>query len=224
MQDDAQIINEGIQFEDLDLKRLLAYELNDSTIFMYQRDCRVYVEYAYTEGLEWLKPSTLVEWRDHLNSETRMSPHTINRMLSSVRRIVKELAKRDMLDEDISIRFDRVSGVKVKRNRDKLKINARTPITPEEMRTICNAPDTSTHIGRRDKALLTTLATSGLRASEVATLQLDQVKAKQGGYILLVRGKTDIGFREAHLSREAYDLIKEWWQHGHSRARYLHLV
>ena len=75
---------------------------------------------------------------------------------------------------------------------------------------ICNAPDTSTHVGRRDKALLTTLATSGLRASEVATLQLNQVKAKQGGYILLVRGKTDIGFREAHLSREAYDLIKEW--------------
>ncbi len=71
VQGDAQIINDSIQFEDLDLKRLLAYELNDSTIFMYQRDCRVYVEYAYTEGLEWLKPSTLVEWRDHLNSRDK---------------------------------------------------------------------------------------------------------------------------------------------------------
>lgn len=201
---------EAHSFEHLDLTRLLSYSLNNSTIAMYQRDCRAYSDYAYTEGLDWLKPSTLVEWRDTLNSAGKMSPHTINRMLSSVRRIVKELAKRNIIDEDISIRFDRVDGVEVKRNKHKLKTNARTPITPDEMRAICNAPDISTHVGRRDKALLMTLATSGLRASEAATLTLDQVKARDGGYVLLVRGKTDIAFREAHLSKEAYEAVKEW--------------
>ncbi len=55
-----------------------------------------------------------------------------------------------------------------------------------------------------------TLATSGLRASEAASLTLDQVKPKSGGYVLLVRGKTDIAFREAHLSQEAYESMKAW--------------
>src|SRR5437899_3720368 len=201
---------EDHSFESLDLTRLLSYQLNDSTIAIYQRDCRAYSEYAYTEGLKWLQPATLVEWRDTLNLETLLSPHTINRMLSSVRRVVKELAKRHIIDDNISIRFDRVDGVDVKRNKEKLKKNARVPITSNEMRTICNAPDTSKHIGRRDKALLMVLATSGLRASEAATLTLDQVRTRDGGYVLLVRGKTDIAFREAHLSREAYESVREW--------------
>ncbi len=208
-------------FEHLDLTKLLSYGLNKSTIAMYQRDCRAYSEYAHIEGLDWLNPATLVEWRDTLNLETKMSPHTINRMLSSVRRIVKELAKRHIIDDTISIQFDRVDGVDVKRNKDKLKKNSRMPITPDEMRAMCNAPDTSTHVGRRDKALLLLLATSGLRASEAANLTLDQVKSRDGGYVLLVRGKTDIEYREAHLSKGSYEAIKEWLHNRPVQSQYI---
>jgi integrase len=46
----------------------------------------------------------------------------------------------------------------------------RTPITPEDMRRLCSLPDRSTLSGKRDAALLATLASSGLRVSELASL------------------------------------------------------
>jgi site-specific recombinase XerD len=177
---------------------------------MYQRDTEAYNTYAYTEELDWLDPDTLIAWRDGLNTETKKSPYTINRMLSSVRSVIRELATRKMIDEMISIRFDRIDGVKIKRNRDKLKENARTLITPEEMRMICNTPNASNHVGRRDRALLAILASSGVKVAELTRLELNDLKVKDGEYVLIVTGKTNIKQREAQLSKEAYKYIKDW--------------
>jgi integrase/recombinase XerD len=78
------------------------------------------------------------------------------------------------------------------------------------MRRLCDAPDTTTLIGLRDAALLATLASSGLRESEVASLTTAQIEARRGGYIVLVKGKTDLEPREAPLSKEAYEKIQAW--------------
>lgn len=48
------------------------------------------------------------------------------------------------------------------------------------MRTICDAPEPERLIGVRDTALLNTLASSGLRVSEVAGLKRQQIRAKGG--------------------------------------------
>ncbi len=217
----AEVIRSHICFDDLDLHKLLSYKLDDSSIAMYQRDTEAYNTYAYTEELDWLDPDTLIAWRDSLNTETKKSPHTINRMLSSVRSVVRELATRKMIDEMVSIRFDRIDGLKIKRNRDKLKENARTLITPEEMRKICNAPDVSTFVGKRDRALLATLASSGVKAAELTNIELNDVKAKNGEHILIVTDKTDIKLREAHLSKEAYEHIKDWLDHRPIQSKYI---
>jgi site-specific recombinase XerD len=82
------------------------------------------------------------------------------------------------------------------------------------MRRLCDAPDRSTLKGLRDAALLHTLASSGVRVSEAATLTIEQVVQKtnngKAGYLLLVRGKTDEEAREAPLSPEAYAAILAW--------------
>lgn len=59
------------------------------------------------------------------------------------------------------------------------------------MRRLCEAPDTSTLVGIRDVALVTTLASSGVRASELATHTFGYILKKGKEYILQVRGKTD---------------------------------
>ncbi len=193
-----------------DLASILTGQLAASSIAMYKRDVQAYVDYASQQQRAWLDAQTLVAWRDVLSLQSAMSPHTINRMMAAVKRLVREMATRHMLDDAAALQFDRVRGVQVKALKTRLKQHSRTRITPDDMRRICEAPDRSTYVGMRDATLLATLASSGIRAAEVASLTFDQVVKRGNGYMLLVCGKTDTEYREAHLSPEAYRLIMQW--------------
>ena len=78
---------------------------------------------------------------------------------------------------------------------------------------MCEAPDTETLTGLRDRALLATLASSGCRISEISTLTLKQIVRKGMGYVLHVQGKNDEEPREAPLSPEAYACIMDRMAH-----------
>lgn len=193
-----------------DLSDILAGQLTASSIAMYKYSIKQYMAFASGNGLDQFNPKTLDAWRDYLAHETNKSPNTINRMLSAIRRLYKEAARRELVDENIALKFMRVPGVQKKALKTRLKHHSRTRISPEDMRRLCESPDTSTLVGKRDRALLATLATSGVRASELATLTVSQIVSKNGGYQLLVRGKTDVEYREAALSPEAKGLIDGW--------------
>jgi integrase len=188
---------------------------------MYKRDTAAYLAFAEEHGLNWCDPQTLVSWRDALSLESDKSPNTINRMLAAVKRIIREMASRHMIADALTLRFDRVRGVQVKALKGRLKKHSRTRITPQDMRRLCEAPDTSTDIGLRDAALLAVLASSGIRASEAATLTLEQIQKRGRGYYLLVCGKTDTDYRDAHLSPEAYQRINEWIQRRPVLSQYI---
>lgn len=188
---------------------ILAGQLAPSSIAMYQRDFAAYLTFAGSL-YESIQASTLARWRTHLAQETAMSPNTINRMLSAVKRIMREAAAQGYVNHEIAAAFDQVTGVKTVAMKDRIKENARVRIERPEMRTICDTPSTEDLIGLRDTALLATLASSGLRVSELASLTSTQIKRKKGGYMLWVRGKNDVEFRDAPLSKEAYGHIERW--------------
>lgn len=189
---------------------LLAGQLAPSSLAMYKRDVAAYLAYAQAHGKDPLYPLTLTDWRDDLALHSKMSPHTINRMLSAVKRVVKQAASKELVSIEISHRFKDIDGVKVKALKSRLKQHRRTRISPEDMRRLCEAPNAETLIGKRDRALLSTLASSGLRASEVSSLRMDQVSKRGKGYFLSVIGKSDIEPRDAYLSHEAFSLIQAW--------------
>ncbi len=54
------------------------------------------------------------------------------------------------------------------------------------------------------------LASWGLWVAEVASLTVGQILPKGHGFLLSVRGKNDLEYREAPLSREAHGLIMQW--------------
>ncbi len=200
---------------------LLAGQLAPSSIKMYARDFRAYLDFAQTPEAA-LDPATLGRWRAHLASETDLSPNTINRMLSSVKRIIAEAVRQGYVNEQgLDDAFKRVDGVKTKALKERLKPNARTPISPEDMRRLCDAPDQATLIGARDAALLHTLASSGMRISEAATLTKRQIIAKKGGYVVSIMGKNDVEPRDAPLKREAYQLIVAWLEQRPVQSEYV---
>jgi site-specific recombinase XerD len=94
--------------------------------------------------------------------------------------------------------------------KERTKRNARTKISTAAMRRLCEAPGVETLLGVRDTALLHTLASSGLRISELATLTVEQLTERDGGYFLLALGKNEVEPREAPLSKEARRAIQAW--------------
>ena len=189
---------------------ILAGQLAPSSIKMYRRDFQAYLTYAGSTDVA-LKPDTLARWRAHLAAETDLSPNTINRMLSSVKRIVAEAVKQGYIQNPgLAEDFAAIEGVKVKALKERLKPHARTPIAPDDMRRLCDTPDASTLIGLRDRALLHTLASSGMRITEAATLKRSQISQKGRSYVVSIMGKNDIEPRQAPLRREAYKHIVEW--------------
>lgn len=190
---------------------LLAGQVRASSIAMYKKAFGAYVAFAGSWQAA-LRPSTLSQWRTVLAGQA-LSPNTINRMLSSVRAVMKSAAEHGLIANDVSQAFEAVRGVKISAMKDKLKDHARTKILPEDMRRLCDAPADNL-VGVMHRALLLTMASSGARISEVVTLKLTQIEkrtqGKKVGYVIVVSGKTDVGTREAPLGTEAYAAIQAW--------------
>jgi site-specific recombinase XerD len=190
---------------------MLAGQLSASSMRMYERDFRTYVAYAGSADAA-VQVTTLRRWRTHLAQETTFSPNTINRMISAVKRIMKEAANQGYVPFEQAMAFAAVEGVKTAALKDRVKANARTRIEPADMRRLCEAPDTTDALGMRDAALLATLASGALRVSELVAMQRKDIVRKGGYYVVMVLGKNDVEEREAPLSREAVAKIDAWLQ------------
>ena len=196
--------------EFLPTPQLLAGRLAASTVAMYTWDCAAYVTFAGYDSAVVLRAETLRRWRTHLVGDTTLSPHTINRMLAAVKRVVQEGALQGLVERAVAEAFAQVEGVSVAALRHRLKAHARVRITPAQMRQLCEAPPAGRLLGRRDRALLLTLATSGCRIAEVVALTPAQVAPRDGSYFLQVLGKRQHTPREAPLSQEAATAIQAW--------------
>lgn len=191
---------------------ILAGQCSASTIAMYRRDFAAYAAYAGSFD-NATQPATFARYRAHLANNTELSPNTINRMLSAVKRLMAEGAKQGYLSHETAEQFKRIDGVKVKALRDRKRKHSRTRITPAQMRAICNAPDANTLAGKMHKALLLTLASSGLRISECVGLKVNQVEKRNKGYVLTgIMGKHQEEEQDALISPEAYQAVQGWLQ------------
>lgn len=178
---------------------------------MYRRDLLAYLEFAQTREAA-LTSATLARWRTWLVQETKYSPTSINRMLSSVRATMEEAAQQAYISHELAQAFKQIRGVKVEALEDRKKKGAKTRISPEQMRDLCSSPGIDTLLGLRNTALLHTLASSGVRVSELVALTQDRLLQEGEFYFLEVKGKNDKTYRKAPLSREAYEAIQEWLQ------------
>ena len=194
----------------VDLFPYIAHSLTESTLAMYARDFSAYLDYAQEQGLSPLAPATLAAFRDHMIFHSTKSPLTINRMLSAVRRIMQEAFARKYIDSNAAYAFEHLGGESVTRLKDRMRHSKSIPISRQQMQLLCSQPDTSTLVGKRDRALLLTLATSGVRASECGGLRVDRIFHKENGYIIQVMGKKDIEYRDANLAPQAYTAIQTW--------------
>ncbi|SRR5216683_2691620 len=196
-----------------DIKDLLAGRLAPSSIAIYRQDVGQYQDFCLDQQLQQFDPQSFVLWRDWMVLHSMKSPHTINRQLAAVRRVTKEAASRRMITGEVAYGFANVESVSVRALRARLKPHAKTRITPTQMRALCDSPNPATLLGLRDRAMLHTLASSGVRLSELISLTVEQIEQQGDFYTMRIIGKTDIEARAAPLSVEAKHHIDAWIEH-----------
>jgi len=189
---------------------ILAGTCHESTIAMYKRDFMAYLRFAGTKEMA-LTPSTLARWRVDMANNSRKSPKTINRMLSAVRKLMKQAASQGYVEYVLVEQFKHIEGVKESAMLERMRPKNRVRIEPSDMRRVSEKPDLESLVGMRDAAIIHTLASSGLRVSEMASLKRNQIRKIGQDYLVEdVIGKKQKETRSAYLSREAYDAIMAW--------------
>lgn len=205
---------------------ILAGTKSPNTIEQYRMHFAAYVLFAGTFA-DAMQPATLARWRQSLyetgytlpdGSQGRYSVNSINLRLASVRGLMVEAAQQGYITHELAEQFKHVKGLKQVANKDRRKSNARTSITPAQMRLIVNQPNTDTLAGKMHHALLATLAGCGMRITEAVTLTTSAIRWEvnddtgKAGWVADIAGKNKVQAEPRPLSTEAYNAIQAWLQ------------
>jgi site-specific recombinase XerD len=152
--------------------------------------------------LEQLDPPLVLEFLEHLQKERGNSPRTRNARLAAIRSFMRFIEHRlpSALDQ-----VRRIRAIPAQKTDTRLVRH----LTVEEHRALVDAPDPTTRLGIRDRAMLHLALAGGLRVSELVGLRVDEVEFN-GRYIdMRVRGK---GRRERALTlwKSVGDAIRAW--------------
>lgn len=175
------------------------------TIENYSRYLDTFLAFVKTDSPGRLTEEMVREFRLHLNRQPgtkvggRMEPmkrKTQNYYLIAVRAFLKYLRKREVA----SLNPERIELAKVPERSLDL-------ITPKELERLLQAPDTATLPGLRDRAILELLFSTGLRISELCSLNIDDVDVSRDEFS--VRGKGD-KIRVVFLSPAAKRAVQDY--------------
>ncbi|MEM9336899.1 MAG: site-specific tyrosine recombinase/integron integrase [Patescibacteria group bacterium] len=175
------------------------------TVENYDRYLTKFFEYAKVTDPKKLTEEQVREFRLWLNRQPGtkqgrniepMKRRTQNYYLIALRAFLKYLRKRGIE----SLNPERIELAKVPDRSLDL-------ISPAELDRLMKAPDVSTEVGLRDKAILELLFSTGLRISELCGLYIEDVDLTRDEFS--VRGKGD-KIRVVFLSDAAKEAIKKY--------------
>lgn len=147
----------------------------------YLRDTLYFLEYLSNAGIDPLEADEQViqGYVEHLH-DLKRSPTTISRNLASVRCFYKFLIFRGLMDSNPA------KGIKLEKTVKKLP----QVLSGEEIELLLAQPDITEPKGCRDKAMLELLYATGIRASELINLNIQDLNLRSG--VLCCRGSKGV--------------------------------
>jgi len=156
------------------------------TVTAYGNDVAQFLEFvagSLEKATEELKPADIdpSRIRGFLSElhRARMSAATAARKLSAVRTFVKYLKREDLIDGDPS------SLVAAPKRGETIPAH----LTMDEMNRLLEMPDTTSALGRRDRAILELFYASGLRLSELVSLGIEDIDVSRRMVRVLGKGR-----------------------------------
>jgi site-specific recombinase XerD len=164
-------------------KYCLARGLQPKTIVTYAEVLEEFKTFAATRRIEGPEDATtaqICEYIDHLKQVRENGLATMNRKVTVLRSFYRALVAMEEIGpgQDPCVRLPRMKAPQ-ERAGDILSV--------EEMERLASAPDKTTLLGIRDRALLLLLCTTGVRASECASIR--QCDVDLANRIVRVLGK-----------------------------------
>jgi integrase/recombinase XerD len=122
---------------------------------------------------------------------------SIGRLIASLRRFYRYALREHLIKEDPTLQIES----------PKLPRSLPKSLNEQEVEDLLKAPDTSTPIGLRDRAMLELLYASGLRVSELVGIKVNEVSTQDG--VARVTGKGS-KTRLVPMGEEAADWIVQY--------------
>ncbi len=150
--------------------------LAENTLTAYRGDLRRFAEWLGGQGLGLLR-ARRADVLQFLADQAGAPPRTIARRLSALRRFYLYQCRERRIEQDPCARVDA----------PKLGRPLPHALTEAQVEALIAAPDTSSPLGLRDRAMLELLYATGLRVSELVTLTVAQLNRRQG--VIRISGK-----------------------------------
>ena len=170
---------------------------SNNTLQSYKRDIKQYENYLNLNGKEYSKVTNkdMSEYIEHLK-EIGKKPSTISRNIASIRSFYQYEVKNKNIKEDPT------EGIQSP------KVEKRVPsiLTSNEVSLLLEQPKDSDLKGIRDKAMLEFAYATGMRVTEIISLNVEDVNLEEG-YVLCKNGSKNRTIPIGNLSLKA---LKEY--------------
>ena len=152
--------------------------LSQNTLDSYRQDLKAFTNWLAHRPrmLKGVRREDLLQYLADRMSKGIKARSTA-RALSCLRSFYRYLLRENLIDEDPTLRVDN----------PRLGRPLPGSLTESDVEKLLSAPDITTTIGLRDRTMLEVLYASGLRVTELVTLQLNDINLRQG--IVRVMGK-----------------------------------
>ncbi len=151
--------------------------------------------------VEDLDVKFLGKFLDHLESTRHNTTRTRNNRLSALHAFFRYVA---ISEPSLGLQCQRILAMPVKRY-DRHPVEF---LTDDECAALVAAPNLSTWIGRRDRALLLVAMQTGLRNSEITGLQQEDIEMRSGAHVrCLGKGRKR---RCTPLRRDVVAVLRGW--------------
>ena len=172
-------------------------KLSDNTLQSYRRDIEQYEKYVSDNKINYLKVTeeTILEYMEYLREENKKES-TISRSLASIRSFYQYLIRIKKIKKDPTMTIESP------------KINKRIPniLTSKEVELLLDQPKDVDLKGTRDKAMLEFAYATGMRVTEMISLDIDDVKLDEGYVVCRGRSKS----RNIPLGSMSLKALKEY--------------
>ena len=153
-------------------------KLSNNTLQSYERDVEQYQQYVTDNKINYLKVTeeTILNYMEFLRSENKKES-TISRGLASIRSFYQFLIRTKKIKKDPTMTIESP------------KITKRVPniLTAKEVELLLDQPKDVDLKGTRDKAMLEFAYATGMRVTEIISLDIDDVNLNES-YVICSNG------------------------------------
>lgn len=197
-----KISSENRQVLDIFLDALWSEKgLSKNTLAAYECDIRTFANWLLNKSGVYLMQAQQTDIQQYLawRVKNKVKATTTARLLSSLRYFYRYQVREEKLTVSPAELIDL----------PKLSRSLPTTLTEEAVEALLQAPDITTPIGLRDRAMLELLYATGVRVSELINLKLNHCSIQNGVIRVLGKGSKE---RLLPLGEEALDYLGQYLQ------------